>query len=334
MPIVKYTNNTNIPLALAVWLAKDHYQYNLDPMTISATTLMKPLRQIILPSRVPAGEGIADLASLIDSRVGTAVHTAMEEAWLTSYKESMADLGYPTSAINRVRVNPTAQELAAYDTAYGDCIPVYLEQRLSKQVGNWTVTGAFDFVSEGMVQDLKNTSTYTYKNQNNATKYAQQGSIYRWLGPDIITSDQMQIIYRFTDWKPAMFKSDPTYPASKILTQTFQLASIQETQAFIEKKLASIDQYINAAEEDLPLCTDSELWRSEPVYKFYAKGDINAARSTKNFPSMQEATIHMHSEGKGAIKEVPGQVTACKYCAAFPVCSQKDSLIANGDLSL
>jgi hypothetical protein len=36
----------------------------------------------------------------------------------------------------------------------------------------------------------------------------------------------------------------------------------------------------------------------------------------------------------GLVKEVPGQVTACKYCPAFSICSQKDALIAAGDLIL
>ena len=40
------TNNTNLPLSIAVWLACDDYDYNNDPYTISATTLLKPLKQI------------------------------------------------------------------------------------------------------------------------------------------------------------------------------------------------------------------------------------------------------------------------------------------------
>jgi hypothetical protein len=38
--------------------------------------------------------------------------------------------------------------------------------------------------------------------------------------------------------------------------------------------------------------------------------------------------------GKGIILDKLGEVKACKYCAAFPVCTQKDALIACGDLVL
>jgi len=38
--------------------------------------------------------------------------------------------------------------------------------------------------------------------------------------------------------------------------------------------------------------------------------------------------------GVGIVVEKPGQVLACKYCPAFPICSQKDELIADGSLQL
>jgi hypothetical protein len=93
---------------------------------------------------------------------------------------------------------------------------------------------------------------------------------------------------------------------------------------------------MDAPEEEIPQCTDEDLWRSDPVFKYYKNGDITAKRSTKNFDTHQEAVIYMSTEngGKGAIKEVPGQVTACKYCPAFMACTQKDSFIASGDLVL
>jgi hypothetical protein len=81
------------------------------------------------------------------------------------------------------------------------------------------------------------------------------------------------------------------------------------------------------------LCTDEDLWRTEPVYKYYANPN-KTARSTKNFDSKQDAYVFMAQAGKGIVLEKPGQVTACKYCSAFSLCSQKDALINAGDLVL
>ena len=144
----------------------------------------------------------------------------------------------------------------------------------------------------------------------------------------------MDIHYIFTDWKGAMVKSDPSYPPKRFHTQSFELLSLNETEAFIRKKLGLIEQYWDAPEEEIPQCNDDELWRSEPQFKYY-KNPEKTARSTKNFDTMQDAMLRLSEDGNvGVVKEVPGQVTACKYCPAFAACTQKDQLIAVGDLIL
>lgn len=322
-----YANVGDVPLALAVFLASDYYDHDHTVNTISTTTLLKPLRQIILPARIPAGEAMPNLADMMNNRMGSAIHDGIEKAWVTNHKPAMAALGLPQRVIDRVRINPTPEELTE------DIIPIYLEQRLKRQMGKWIITGKFDFVGEGRVQDFKTTSVWTYKNQVNANKYTQQGSIYRWLNPTMIHQDEMDIHYIFTDWKVGMQKTDPSYPPRRFHKQSFPLMPLGETEQFIRTKVNLIEKHWDTPEEELPLCDDEELWRSEPVFKFYKSGDTTKSRSTKNFDSRQEAVIFMStSGGNGAIKEVPGQVTACKYCPAFAICSQKDSLIASGDL--
>lgn len=326
----RFANTSEVPLALAVFLASDYYDYNDDPFTISATTLLKPLRQIILPNRVPPGEGLVNLADMMASRMGAAIHDGIERSWLTNYGPALSALGYPKRVIDRIQINPSKQLLEEFP----DLIPIYLEQRLTRKLGKWTITGKFDFVGEGKVQDFKSTSTFTYKKQTNASKYAQQGSIYRWLDPEMITKDEMEIHYIFTDWKPSMVKTDPSYPPKRFHTQSFQLLSLNETEAFIRQKLALIEQYWDADEENIPHCNDEELWRSEPVFKYF-KNPEKTARSTKNFDNRQDAVLRLIEDGNvGIVKEVPGQATACKYCPAFAVCTQKDQLIATGDLIL
>ena len=44
-----------------------------------------------------------------------------------------------------------------------DAIPVYMEQRAYKQVGKYKVSGKFDFVAEGRVQDFKSTGVFILK---------------------------------------------------------------------------------------------------------------------------------------------------------------------------
>lgn len=325
---VRFTNVSEVPLALAVFLASDYYDYDDDPHTISATTLLKPLRQIILPPRIPATDALVNLADMMNSRMGTAIHDGIERAWKENYQAAMQAMGYPARVIQRVRINPDPEQVTE------DVIPIYLEERMYRALGKWRISGKPDFIGEGRVQDFKSTSVWTYKNQVNNDKYIQQGSIYRWLNPRIITQDEMDIHYIFTDWKPGMVKTDPNYPPKRFHKQSFSLMSLASTEQFIQQKLTAIERYWEAPEETIPHCTDEELWRSEPQWKYY-KNPTKLARSTKNFDNKQDAYLRLAEDGNvGLVKEVPGQVTACRYCPAFVACSQKDALIAAGDLTL
>ena len=322
----KYSNTSSIPLSMAVFLASDNYDYQDEQHYISATSLIKPLRQLILASRVPEGSNQVDLANMVASRMGAAIHDAIERAWVNNYRQAMEVLGYPSKIINKIQINPKPEELKE------DSIPIYLEQRAYKQVGKWTIGGKFDFVGDGRVEDFKSTSVYTAINNRKDDDYILQGSIYRWLNPTLITKDEMAIQFIFTDWSAAKAKADPAYPQSRIQQRVLMLKSINETDSFIKRKLAAIEKYWDAPEEDIPDCIDEDLWRSEPVWKYY-KNPTKMSRSTKNFEDKQDAYIRLAQDGNvGVVVEVPGQVTACKYCSGFVVCTQKDRLILAGEL--
>lgn len=328
-----FSNRNNVPLSLAVFLASDNYDYNQDPFTISATTLLKPTRQVILSTRVPESLGVQDISGLVQARMGQSIHDGIERSWTDNFQKSLTALGYPKRVIDLVRINPTADELAAND----DLIPIYLEQRASKKFGKWTVSGKFDFIGDGRVEDFKSTSTYSWQAGNKDDDYIMQGSIYRVLNPEKITQDVMAIQFIFTDFSPLRARSEKNYPPGRTAEKVLKLKSIVETEAYIKGKLADLERFWDADQAQLPLCTDKELWRSDPVYKYYAKAETaaNGGRATKNFDSQHDANVFFVEKGSvGLVKEFPGQPTACKYCAAFPICSQAAAMVASGDLIL
>jgi hypothetical protein len=326
--MAKYGNTSSVPLSIAVFLATDSYDYRDDPNHLSVTSLLRPARQVILSQRVPQDEGLIDLMQMMPNRIGAAIHNAVEQAWKRNHLQALKDLGYPDRVIQQVVVNPEP------GTPLEGKIPVYLERRAERQVGPYIVSGKFDFVGDGRVEDVKTTSVFTWMNSTNDDQYTWQGSMYRWLNPDIITKDHMAIQFIFTDWSKLRAMQDPRYPQARHQEKVFPLKSVQETEAFVKRKIDLVMSLKNTPEPQLPLCNDAELWRAEPVFKYY-KNPEKTQRSTKNFETMQEARIRFIEDGSiGLIKEVPGQVTACKYCPAFPICTQKDDLIASGDLVL
>jgi hypothetical protein len=323
----EYTNVTGVPLSVAAFLANDSYDH--DDNTISATGLMRPIRQSILAPRVPTAEAKIDLQSVWKSRQGTAIHDAIERVWTTDqYKTAMKAMKYPDAVIDRIVVNP--------DNVEPNDIPVYLEQRLYREFMGYNISGKFDFIGDGTLEDFKSTSVFTWIYGTKTDDYALQGSIYRWLDSaqdkPKITSDHITIQFFFTDWVGFKASSETNYPANAVMKKDIPLLSLAETEQYITAKLTALNFYDGADESDLPNCSDKDLWRKPPVYKYY-KNKNSTKRSTKNFDSQTEAYARMQQDNNvGMVKEVPGQVVACRFCPAFPICTQKDEYLADGTL--
>ena len=327
---MKLTNNTGLSLFAQVYLA--HETYDREEAGLSVTALLKPVKQIILARRVPEGMASSDVADMIASSNGTAIHDAFEAAWKSpKLVDTLIRLGYPKGVASKVRVNPTAEEVAA-----GGIIPVYTEIRSAKVVHGIRVTGKFDFIGDGAVEDLKNTSVWKFLNAD-FEHYILQGSMYRWLNPTLVTKEWMNLTFQFTDWNGRDRNMNPdNYPPARMHTRRLQLMGIDETQEWVERKVLQLIDLEHAPEEAMPPCTDKELWRKADTYRYFAKPEKAhepGARSTKNFTDKAEADLHVATKG-GVIVTKRGGVTGCKYCNAFLACKQKDALIAAGDLVL
>lgn len=322
-----YTNNHGVPLTMAVWLAIDEYDHNDDPNVISASAIIRPLKELVLSQRVPKDAYPPDVSTMAASRIGTAIHNSVEYSWVEKYKEGLKSLGYKDKIIDRIVVNPEE------GTDLTNKIPIYLEQRVEKEFMGKVISGKYDVIADGTIQDIKSTSTFTYVNKTNDEKYRLQMSIYRWLNPEKITSDHGSILYVFTDWSAGR-ASDPNYPSSKVMEYKISLMSLEETENYIRSKIVELGTYINAEEDLIPECSDEDLWRKPPTWKYY-KNPAKRTRATKNFTSLIDANTRLSEDGNvGIVVEVPGTVNACKYCSAAPVCKQKDRYIADGTLVL
>lgn len=328
---MRVTNNTGIALPLAVWLLHDEYDYIDQPNYISVTSLMKPLRQIIIPERIPPADRTPpDVSEYVARALGHSVHDSIEKSWVKGYDRGLELLGYPENVRKRVLVNPTDELLEATPNA----IPVYLEQRSFRPFMGYTIGGKFDMVAEGIVQDNKSTSVNTWLFGGRDEDYQLQMSLYRWLDahrPSIgkkrrITEDFGRINFIFTDWSKMQARTNPRYP-KRVEEKELWLLSLEETEAWVRNKLELINHHRKTPEHLLPECTDEELWRSAPRYKYFsdpAKANDPNARSSKNFDDLNEAHQHLAEKGKGTIKTVPGEVKRCEYCPAFEGCTQKD----------
>jgi len=335
---MNFTNLEKQPLSIAVWLATDDYLTDKYPgrAHISATGLLKPTRMIVLSGRTNDQTDVVitpeDVIRKVPSRMGTAIHAGIEKTWRNTQKvhQALSALGYPKATADRIVVNPSLDFLKLHPTS----IPVYIEQRAMKDFHGYIVNGEYDFVGDGTLEDFKSTGVYGYIKGNKDIEHIQQGSIYRWLSPDIITSDHMFIRYIFTDWSKleAMKGAKRGYPQSRIVSKKLKLMSMQETEQFIRMKIDEVTSSLKTPENELPPCADEDLWRSPTAYKYFA--NPNGKRATRNFDNYAEAHMMLLEKGKGEVKTVPGMVRRCGYCPAMQLCSQCAELMKQGIIAL
>lgn len=327
------TNNSGLSLSMAVWLAYDEYDHGAgqgqhpEQDVISATALMKPTRPMILTARIPEVERQVDVADMISIVFGKAIHNSIEDAWRKGYRPAMTRLGYPKKMIDMILINPQDHELSE------GAIPIYLEQRYFRSIhvrlpdgeNDVIISGKFDQIINGELNDTKTTSVYSHISGSKDRDYQIQGSIYRWINPEKVTSDVIRIQHVFTDWQRSMARQNPDYPQSRILESVIPLMNETETEQWLRSKIREIDTFQDKPQEELPRCTPDELWMSPPVYKYYADPAKAAAggRSTKNFPNYPAAALYQSKQGKGTIITVEPEAKACGYCSAASVCTQR-----------
>lgn len=320
---------------LDVWLSSDDYEYSQNPKCISVTTLIRSPRYIIGTLRerfidtlsddlkqdfytaanlLPAIGEADDPMKKVPSRIGTAIHSAIEKAVVNNLpnfiravdlnlnEEQVEDL------ISRIVINPKPSKIKEEN------ICIYTENRVKKKIKGFEITGAYDAVIDGVLHDVKSTSTYSYTSGNMREKYKLQGSIYRWLNPKIITENTMYVNFIFTDWGK-INKDKEGYPPSKVLLEPIELYSIEETENYIKNKLSILEKHWDLPLAEIPCCTDAELYSQPVVYKYYKSGYTEGARSTRNFSSLAEASIFMTKNGNaGEIIEHKGTPFKCNFC--------------------
>lgn len=261
--------------------------------------------------------------------MGSSIHNGIEHAWVGNYAKNLEKLGYPKRVIERIRVNPTDEDLKADP----DIIPIYLEVRSEREVDGMIISGKFDFIGDGRIEDFKTTSVYTFMKGTKDEDYISQGSIYRWLNPDKVTRDDMAIQFIFTDWQSSRTR-EPNYPNMRTVEKKFILNSIASTDTFIKQRVATIKKYWDKPESELPECTDEDLWRKPTVYKVYKNADAKRAMSGGVFEQDKRGAERFAREKDAIVKTFPGEIVACRYCKAFEICEQKQQYLDSGELTL
>lgn len=304
-----YTNDLNIPLSIAVWLARD--MYDRDPTYISGSELSRSDRQIVLSRRTNQA---VDLSKLIAARLGNAVNDAIDAAWKSDrLMEYVRLAGF--NPLFEYDVNPTLPDPQKR--------PVYIQKRYEEPFLGHVLSGAPDLIIDGRLFDYKSTSVFGYQKKTPAD-YMWQLTTYRYLARDYITDNVATIQFILKDWSKGRTK-DPKYPQTPTPTMLVPVGTVEQCKARLEDRINRLKGLMSVDDHDLPHCSDEELWLDPPRFAYYKNPQaVPTARATRVFDTLIEAQAHMVSQGNvGRIDTRKGEPKACDYCSASSICQQR-----------
>jgi hypothetical protein len=291
---LKITNNLNLPAGIVK--AIDTERHNKSENELSATTLLKGIKEIILTWR-HWDELIVDAADQIWPLWGTAVHALLEAEGENEFTE--CDLNLPTSK-------------------------------------GITITGRVDNynMETGIITDYKTASVWKVI-MGDFEDWRMQGLIYAWLiYQSGFRIERCRFIAILKDHSKSKAKFESSYPQSPVHIYEFPIKrqDLDEAEAYINERLSNYLKYKDVPDDDIPLCTDKERWASATSY---AVRKPNVKRAVRVLPSKADADKMAASLGAGHFVETrPGESRKCGgYCSCCDFCNFYNSFVKNQEQS-
>ena len=286
---MRFTNKHNLPEAVFKALIKDTYSKGKAKYT--STSLLKSPRQLQLVTRHD-DEIVKDCIDMLWSLLGTAVHNIFEE---------------------EVEDNAIAE------------LRVYI--KVLEQI----IGGQLDHYKDGQISDYKCTSVWSWIFGSRIKEWTEQQNIYAELyrenGFDV---NGLRIIAIFRDWKESEFIKNPTqYPPLPIMVINLEVWRPDQIRPFIEYRTRLHMANENVPDDDLPLCTEQEMWAKPTAFAVYKNKQVKA-KKVKGLNSVEDAEQYIAAchpmDKKPATYRIevrPGKRVRCeKYCDAAPFCNQ------------
>ena len=303
------TNNAGYPEALVKAVENDSYSRG-EGVDRSVTGLLAPPRQAAL-KEIHGHEIVEDVSDRTYALYGQLVHLLLERAGEQS-----------RNAIN--------------------------EERLYAEVGGWKISGQTDTITltanktgywqdtldyNVIVSDYKFVTAYKFKRNYSGElvmpeEYEQQLNLYAYLlrvnGFEV---DELRIVAIYRDWSKLEAKRDKNYPQLGAETHKVPLWPADKAKAFMEERV----RLHQAAENDLPECTDDERWAKPD--KFALMPTAKSVRARKLFDSEVDATTWAAANNMKpgfVVEHRKGANVRCEnYCPVSEWCDQLKILNAS-----
>lgn len=286
------TNNANLPMPFVRMAESD---YEVKDKRYSVTTLLKPVREILLKRRYDK-EIEQDCSDMIWLLFGKAVHSVLEQ--------------------------------------YGTGENEFVEEKLTVLLENgYTISGIIDFydMKRAEVVDYKTASVWKviYKDFED---WRKQGLMYAWmLRKNGLACDKATFYAILKDHSVQKAKYEDGYPKSPVYKVEFDItdADIAEIDKFIRDKIDELIKYESVPDGELPLCSAEDRWNDGDKFAVMRKGTKRAQRV---LDSLEEATAYIAEKGGDYIETRKGVDKKCMdYCLCCTKCEYWKSLQKDGE---
>jgi hypothetical protein len=336
------TNRQNLPETFVRAAEAFRFESKKRERSISVTGLLGPPRIRILADqhRDEIEEDAVDRKWAV---IGSAVHQLLERAdpWKEDERNALE------AARRCVREGNEKDAKGWWDQAFAHLLIAenhrdsYVERFVEMERHGWSIRGVVDHLADGIVSDwkIKGVFSYIFGIKDGFPDIEQQLNLYAHaLRDEGEKVKGVQAVMIFRDWSPRDESGE--YPR-EIEVVPMRLWTHNECEEFIAERLALHE----AAEKDLPECTNEERWAKPDKWAVMPRGSrAKKPRALRVLDSREDAArwafekYGSDANWKTVVEYRPGESTRCKgqyirgvgwrsYCPAFPFCDQGQRLV-------
>lgn len=201
------------------------------------------------------------------------------------------------------------------------------EVKVEKPFGDITISGQADVVQGSELYDYKITSSWSsvFSEKRIPDDWYRQMNVYAYLIGGVKTA---KIIALFRDWSRRNAEKDPDYPSHSLMAFDVPLASELEQLNYIQERIKLHKEAMELPDEQLPICSPEERWKTETTYAVYKNENKTA---TRVFNNREEADRFMSQYIKGKdnyrVEVREGKDKKClEYCPVSKWCAYGKTL--------
>ena len=281
------TNRLDLPDAIVKACSTE--QHN-RPNTVSATTLLKGAKEIILTRR-HWDELTDDVSDRIWALFGTAVHSMLEHETPDTFSEEYLSL-----------------KIGGYKlTGRIDCYDM----------------------KRGIVHDYKTASVWKIA-MHDFDDWKKQGLIYtHLLRENGFPVTEVKFTALLKDFSKSKARFDASYPQSPVYVYSFKPTAhdMEWIDGFIKDKIAEIIFNESLPDDEISECTKAERWATDDKYAIMKKGNKKASKVCDSLEQAESYVSANADKDKLEIVKREAESKKCnEYCAVKNFCSFYKSL--------